>query len=114
MAAATNAVVASCAVAVPTVAVGAAGVPVNTGEATSAPPAADRSPLVRLTVPVRPLNDSTELAVTQAVVASRSELSVGGGVGAVGAPVKVVLLKAPTAVRSDSSRVTRPDRPFHV
>src|SRR3954469_9584841 len=71
----TKAVVASCVVLVPPVAVGAVGVPVNVGDASNAPPAPVISAELRVTAPVRALNEDTPAgmavmaAVTKAVVA---------------------------------------------
>jgi len=55
---------------VPAAAVGPVGVPVKAGERSVAPPAAEMSLAIRVTLPVRPLNISTPAST--AVIAART------------------------------------------
>src|SRR3954466_9808252 len=118
MAAVTKAVVASCVVLVPGVAVGAVGVPVNVGDASNAPPAPVTSAEFNVTAPVRVLKETTplELAiialVTKAVVASCVVLVPADAVGAAGTPVNVgeASNAPPAPVTSAEFKVTAPVR----
>src|SRR4051812_42728095 len=113
-AAVTKAVVEICVVLVPGVAVGAAGVPVNVGEASNAPPAPVISAELRVTAPVRALNEGTlagiavMAAATKAVVAICVVFVPPTAVGAAGVPVKVgdASKAPPTPVISAELRVT--------
>src|SRR5262245_19434882 len=115
-AACTKAVVAMLVSLSPACGVGAVGEPVNCGEASSAPPAAEMSLAWKVTAPVRPLNEvtgagRTEIAcVTKAVVAMVVSLSPGGGLGACGLPVNTGEASSapPTAVTSAEVRATAP------
>jgi hypothetical protein len=118
----TNAVVANCVELVPAMAVGAVGVPDSAGEITGAPPAPVISPVVSVTVPVRPLKDATpatdeaKAPVTNAVVASCVVEVPGAAVGATGTPVNAgdAAGAPPTPVTSARVIVTAPTRPFQL
>lgn len=112
-AATTKAVVASCVVFVPGAGVGAAGTPVNVGDAFSAPPAALTSAADNVTAPVRLMNEVTPAAAeaaTKAVVASCVVEVPGAAVGAVGTPVSGVLLRTPDPDTSAEVSTTAPVR----
>src|SRR5215831_6472607 len=121
-AAATNAVVASVVLLVPTVWVGAVGLPVKVGEAVGAPPAPVMSAVSSVTAPVRvlkldtPAVEAATAAVTNAVVATEVSLSPGAGVGAVGLPVKAGLASSapPAPVMSPEVSVIAPVRPLKL
>jgi hypothetical protein len=118
----TKAVVAICAELVPATGVGAVGVPDSAGEIAGAPPAPVTSAVVRVTAPVRVLNDETpatdedKALVTNAVVASCVVEVPGAAVGATGIPVNAGLAAGapPTPVMSASVSVTAPTRPFQL
>ena len=78
----TKAVVASCVVLVPAAAIGAAGVPVNVGEAKSAPPAPVTSAPINVTAPVRVLNEVTAAANIGAPVAAMPVITCPAGAAA--------------------------------
>src|SRR5258707_671927 len=87
----TKAVVANCVVLTPDAEVGAAGVPVNVGDANNAPPTPVTSAASNVTAPVRVLNEVTPEAATaeatKAVVANWVVFVPAVAVGAVGVPV---------------------------
>src|SRR4029078_944597 len=119
----TNAVVAMDVSLSPNKGVGARGSPVNTGLASSAPPAPVTSMPASVTAPVRPLKLVTLAAggaamedamvdTTNAVVAMDVSLSPGDGVGALGLPVNVGEASGapPTDVTSSRLNSTAPVR----
>ena len=122
-AASTNAVVANLVELSPAVGVGAAGVPVNWGDASSAPPTLVMSEAWKLTAPVRELKLVTppggmaEIAAsTNAVVAIWVELLPACGVGASGVPTKIGEFNnaPPTPVMSEAWKLTLPVLPLKL
>jgi len=106
-----NAVVASCVVDVPGLAVGAVGIPVNAGLANKAPPTPVKSETKKVTAPVLELKDVTVFnpnsARTKAVVAIWVLLVPRLAVGAAGTPVNVGLANG--AGLKPKAVVTSPD-----
>src|SRR5215472_14706021 len=117
----TKAVVAMLVELSPAVGVGAVGVPVNCGEAKSAPPTADTSLVCKVTAPVRELKlvtPAVEAAIafiTNAVEAACVVLVPAVAVGTVGVPLKLgeAIGAPPAPVMSAVVRVTTPWRPLN-
>ena len=113
IAAATNAVVASCPLVVPGAAVGPCGVPVKTGDTVRAPPAPVMSAPLKVTMPVRVLNEATPAVLsatafsTNAVVANWPVELPGGAVGPDGKPVNCGLSIGAKSVDAAISALTK-------